>query len=314
MENATVEHLNKLITLLNKIILGKEEVVELVVTTLLAGGHLLLEDQPGVGKTTLGAALAHVVSGTFSRVQFTADLLPADVVGSRIYRRRDETFEFVPGPIFANFVLADELNRAPPKTQSALLQAMNEGCVTVDRETIFLPAPFMVIATQNPRGSQGTYPLPESQRDRFLMRLSIGYPDAAVEMKILRERRLSDPLKDVEPILDAGMLLAAREEVREIAVPEPIIAYVTRLAEAIRRHEDVNIAVSPRATLGLMRASQALAYVRGRGMVDFDIVKHLVPPVFAHRLGLRTLDPWLSGEGASPQWIRRELLERVPVE
>ncbi|MBF0500652.1 MAG: MoxR family ATPase [Candidatus Riflebacteria bacterium] len=314
MEHTNVERLQKMLALLNRVILGKEEVVELVLVTLLSGGHLLLEDQPGVGKTTLGTALAHVVRGSFSRVQFTADLLPADIVGSRIYRRRDEAFEFVQGPIFANFILADELNRAPPKTQSALLQAMNEGCVTVDRETISLPAPFMVIATQNPRGSQGTYPLPESQRDRFLMRLSIGYPDAITEMKILRERRISDPLKDIEPILDAGMLLAIREDIHKVILPEPVIAYMVRLSETVRRHEDVNIAVSPRGTLALMRSSQALACLRGRDLVDFDMVKHLAPFVLGHRLGLRTLDPWLTGEGASPQWIRRELLERVSIE
>jgi len=309
--------LPKILTLqetLNRVILGKSDVIERVVTTLLAGGHLLLEDQPGVGKTTLAAAIARAISGQFSRIQFTADLLPSDVIGVRVFRRQQEAFEFVQGPIFSHLVLADELNRAPPKTQSALLQAMSEHAVTIERETFPLPDPFMVIATQNPRGAQGTYPLPESQRDRFLIRLSIGYPAPDVERRILAERRLKDqPLDDIRPVLTPEDLRLAREEVKAVTLGEPVLEYMARLAQATRNHPEVTVAASPRAVLALMRACQALAWLKRRAFVDLDTVKYLLPNVWGHRLALRSLNPLIVGEGASPDWVTRELLERVAI-
>ncbi|NLI76607.1 MAG: MoxR family ATPase [Candidatus Riflebacteria bacterium] len=299
---------------LNGTLLGKPVVVERVLTCLLAGGHLLLEDMPGVGKTTLAFALSKAVKGSFVRIQFTSDLLPSDILGTRLYRRGVEAFEFLPGPIFANFVLADELNRAPPKTQSALLQAMNEGCVSVERETHPLPGPFMVIATQNPRGYHGTYPLPESQRDRFLMRVSIGYPDPGTEIRILTGSREQPLLEKIEPVLSPEQVLQVQALVRGITVPEPCLGYLSRLAEATRGHADVVIPVSPRGTISLMRAAQALAFLRGQDWVDLDLVKELAPAVLAHRLALRLFHQDSILEGAPGTWVERELLQRVPVE
>ncbi len=304
----------QLVAALDRVLLGKHQVVELTVTTLLAGGHLLLEDLPGVGKTTLAAGLAQAMGAAFQRVQFTADLLPADVLGARIYRRQTEQFEYLPGPIFANVVLADELNRAPPRTQSSLLQAMNEGVVTVDRETHALPSPFMVVATQNPRGHHGTYPLPESQRDRFLMRLTVGYPDPATEVAILDGHRIDTPISSIKALLAPEQILAAQAAVRQVAVPAAVMAYIVRLADASRHHDDVTIPLSPRATISLMRAGQALAFLRNVEQVDIDLVKTLAPAVMAHRLGLRVLGEDGLGEGASAAWVERELLARVAVE
>ena len=312
-EKGIREKLRQLLKTINATLFGKPEVVEKVVTCLFAGGHLLIEDMPGFGKTTLAFALARAVNGTFSRIQFTSDLLPSDILGTRIYRRGSETFEFIPGPIFAHFVLADELNRAPPKTQSALLQAMNEECVTVERQTYPLEAPFMVIATQNPRGYHGTYPLPESQRDRFLMRVSIGYPDRATEIRILGETRDEPLLSGVVPIFSPDQVTEVQRQVRAIKVPEPCLSYMARLAEATRRHDEVIIPISPRGTIALMRAAQALAYIRGMEWVDIDILKELAPSILAHRLALRLLHNDSILEGAPAAWIERELLQKVPI-
>jgi len=309
-----LDKLKQLQAILNGVLLGKPEVVEMTLVCLLSGGHLLLEDMPGVGKTTLAAALAKAINGTCSRIQFTADLLPSDIIGTRIYRRSDERFEFVPGPVFANFVLADELNRSPPKTQSALLQAMNERIVTVDRETLSLPAPFMVIGTQNPRGYHGTYPLPESQRDRFLMRLSIGYPDYDTEIKILGEHRETDPVSRIEPVTSAGEIFEMQKQIRLIDIPDAGLAYLSRLADASRRNEELAIPISPRGSLALMRAGQALAFIRAKKWVDIDAIKFLAPSVLAHRMSFRSMNSMGGGEGASVAWVQRELLQRVDVE
>jgi MoxR-like ATPase len=314
MAEAILEKFRQLQTHLQQVLQGKSEVIEKTVATFLAGGHLLLEDYPGVGKTTLASAVAKSLRGSFSRIQFTADLLPGDVLGVRIYRRQDETFEFVSGPVFANIVLADELNRAPPKTQSALLQAMNEISITIDKETRSLPQPFFVIATQNPRGHHGTYPLPESQRDRFMMRLSIGYPDPAVETQILVSHRRDEPLRHMPEIMNPEDILTAQQAVREIEVPPPCLDYMVRLGEGIRRHEEVSIPVSPRGLIALMHASQALAYLRGRTFVDIDTIKFLAPNVLAHRINLRSLTRTHLGEGASTEWIITEFLQKLPVE
>lgn len=306
--------LRNLITTLGQVLLGKETRLELVTTCLLASGHLLLEDLPGVGKTSLASALAKAVQGSFSRIQFTSDLLPSDILGTRIYRRSDEKFDFVRGPIFANMVLADELNRAPPKTQSALLQAMNEGCITIDWQTLPLPCPFLVIATQNPRGYHGTYPLPESQRDRFLMRLEIGYPDPETEIRILSAHREKAPIESVTPVMDLPTVQDLQRKARLVDVPEATRGYLARLAEKTRSHPDVTIPVSPRGSISLMRAGQALCFIRGKEWVDIDTVKELAPHVLSHRIGLKSFSHGSLAEGASNEWIVQEILQRTGVE
>jgi len=298
---------------LNRIIVGKSRQVEKTLVCLLAEGHLLLEDMPGVGKTTLASALSMAIGGEFNRIQFTADLLPSDIIGARIYRRQTEDFEFIRGPIFANVVLADELNRAPPKTQSALLQAMNEFSVSVEKQHISLSRPFMVIATQNPRGFHGTYPLPESQRDRFMMRISLGYPEPDAEFDILKlhcgnysELRVSGHLKLNEVVV-------AQTHAREIPVSDSVLRYISRLVSAIREHEQVELPVSPRGSISLMKAAQALAFLRGLDYVTIDMVKELAPEVLSHRIGLRGGSS-LGREGSSDAWLKSEILQRVPVE
>lgn len=298
---------------LKKVIVGKDVQIEKTLVCLLGDGHLLLEDMPGVGKTTLASALAMAIGGVFNRIQFTADLLPSDVIGSRIYRRQTEDFEFIRGPIFANVVLADELNRAPPKTQSALLQAMNEFSVSVEKQQIDLVRPFMVIATQNPRGFQGTYPLPESQRDRFMMRVSLGYPSEEAELAILKLHCGNFSDIRVSNFLKLSEVVAAQNHAREMTVAEPVLKYISRLMSLIRTHEDVELPVSPRGSICLMRASQALAFLRGKSFVTIDMIKEIVPEVLAHRIGLRGLSAF-GREGATHEWLQREILQRVDVD
>lgn len=298
---------------LRQIIVGKESQIEKTLVCLLAEGHLLLEDMPGVGKTTLASALAQAIGGIFSRIQFTADLLPSDVIGAKIYRRQTEEFEFIRGAIFANVVLADELNRAPPKTQSALLQAMNEFAVSVEKQHIELSRPFMVIATQNPRGFHGTYPLPESQRDRFMMRISLGYPSEEAEIEILRKHICSIDEHAVIGVLSLHEVLAAQNHVKAIQVAEPVLRYISRLMVAIRAHEEVELPVSPRGSIALMRAAQALSFFRGKDWVSIDIVKEVAPEVLSHRIGLRGVS-LLAGEGAKNDWLIGEILQRVDIE
>lgn len=298
---------------LKEVIVGKESQIEKTLVCLLAEGHLLLEDMPGVGKTTLASALAQAIGGVFSRIQFTADLLPSDVIGAKIYRRQTEEFEFIRGSIFANVVLADELNRAPPKTQSALLQAMNEFAVSVEKQHIELNRPFMVIATQNPRGFHGTYPLPESQRDRFMMRISLGYPGVEAEIEILRKHISAVKDYAVVGVLSLQEVLAAQNHVKTIQVAEPVLRYISRLMVAIRAHEEVELPVSPRGSIALMRAAQALSFFRGKDWVSIDIVKEVAPEVLAHRIGLRGVS-LLAGEGAKNDWLIGEILQRVDVE
>jgi MoxR-like ATPase len=261
---------------------GKPEVIRMSLVCLLARGHLLIEDVPGVGKTTLAQALASTVQCGFQRLQFTADMLPSDVVGVTVYNAASREFEFKRGPVFTNFLLADEINRSTPKTQSALLEAMNEMQVTIDGRSYPLDPPFMVIATQNPVEHHGTYPLPESQLDRFLLRLRIGYPDAQSERKILRH---NDPhsASDAEPVLTAAEVLQLQEEVQQVTVDESLVDYMLAVVEKTRTHESFALGVSPRGAQGLYRATQALALVEGRDYAIPDDVKRLVSPVFAHR-------------------------------
>lgn len=266
---------------------GKAEVLRLSLVCLLAKGHLLIEDVPGVGKTTLAHALARSVDCQFHRLQFTSDMLPSDVLGVTIYNARTQAFEFKPGPIFTNFLLADEINRTTPKTQSALLEAMNERQVTIDSHCYPLPQPFMVMATQNPVEHHGTYPLPESQLDRFFMRLRIGYPDPASEREILRNTE--NPLSmQIAPVLSVDEVLQLQAWSNHIAVDESIVEYMLAIVEKTRTHDSLALGVSPRGAQALFRATQALAMVEGRDYAIPDDVKRLVVPVFAHRVVINT--------------------------
>jgi MoxR-like ATPase len=280
----SAERVELLQSTIERVIRGKPEVVRLALVTLLAGGHLLIEDVPGVGKTTLAHALARALDCAFQRIQFTSDLLPSDVIGLSIYNQHDSLFEWKPGPIFANIVLADEINRTTPKTQSALLEAMAERHVTVEGVTHPLPQPFMVLATQNPIEHHGTYPLPESQLDRFMLRLRIGYPGVVDEKLILRDREHTEPLDDMQPVMSAQDVLELQEAVSEVSVDDAIVDYLMRIVAATRSSEMLDLGVSPRGTLSLFRAAQALALTEERTYCLPDDVKRLVVPVFAHRL------------------------------
>jgi MoxR-like ATPase len=281
---SSAERIELLQAAIGRVIRGKPEVVRLALVTLLAGGHLLIEDVPGVGKTTLAHALARALDCVFQRIQFTSDLLPSDVIGLSIYNQHDSVFEWKPGPIFANIVLADEINRTTPKTQSALLEAMAERHVTVEGVTHLLPQPFMVLATQNPIEHHGTYPLPESQLDRFMLRLRIGYPGVDDEKLILRDRERAEPLDDMQPVMTAADILDLQEAVSEVSVDEAIVDYLMRIVAATRSSEMLDLGVSPRGTLSLFRAAQALALTEERSYCLPDDVKRLVVPVFAHRV------------------------------
>jgi len=267
-----------------RVVLGKVEVVRMAIVALLAGEHLLLEDVPGVGKTLVGKALAKSVEGDFCRIQFTPDLLPSDIVGSSIYNARTNEFLFNHGPIFANIVLADEINRTPPRTQSALLEAMSDGQVSVDGHTHTLPRPFMVIATQNPFEFEGTYPLPESQMDRFLMRISMGYPEREDERLVLTSHRGGEPVDELRPVLTGAQIVALQDAVRQVAVDDTIHDYLLDIVDATRNCDELHVGVSTRGALSLYRAAQALAVVEGRQFVVPDDVKRLAVPVLAHRV------------------------------
>ena len=265
------------------VIRGKDEVIQLVLVGLLARGHLLIEDVPGVGKTTLAHALARSFDCAFQRIQFTSDMLPSDVIGVSVFSQQTQRFEFRPGPIFANIVLADEINRTTPKTQSALLEAMNENQVTVDNRTSPLPQPFMVMATQNPIEHHGTYPLPESQLDRFLMRVKIGYPSAESEKEILQDFADSDPLANVRPVMTGPEVVEIQNRVRRVKVDPELVNYTLAIVEKTRQHEYLSLGVSPRGSMSLYRAAQALAFVEGRNYCIPDDFKRLTIPVFCHR-------------------------------
>jgi MoxR-like ATPase len=308
---ALAGQLAELEAVLGGAIRGKTEAVRLSLVCLLARGHLLIEDVPGVGKTTLAQALARAAACRFHRLQFTSDMLPSDVLGVTIYNAHSGVFEFKPGPIFSNFLLADEINRTTPKTQSALLEAMNENQVTIDGKSHSLPRPFMVIATQNPVEHHGTYPLPESQLDRFLMRLRIGYPDMASERQILRngEREHVYPTGT----LTADDILRLQDAVRLVAVDEAIVDYMLAIVERTRTHESLALGVSPRGSQALFRAAQALALVEGRDYVIPDDVKRLATPLFAHRVVINTRTTLVQRKADAADRIIEEILSQVEV-
>jgi MoxR-like ATPase len=280
----TAGKLEQLQSTIESVIHGKPEAIELALVTLLAGGHLLIEDVPGVGKTTLAQAIARSFDCSFQRIQFTSDMLPSDILGLEVFNQKQTAFEFKRGPIFANVILADEINRTTPKTQSALLEAMAEGHVTVEQVTYQLPRPFIVLATQNPIEHHGTYPLPESQLDRFLMRLRMGYPEPEYEKTILRQQSLASQLDTITPVMHSDDVLALQHEVREVAVDDSLVDYLLRIVRATRQADMLDLGVSPRGSLALYHAAQALAYVEGRDYAIPDDIKRLVVPVFAHRI------------------------------
>lgn len=290
----------------DRVLLGKKLQVRLALTCLLARGHLLLEDLPGMGKTTLSHALARVLGLGFQRIQFTADLLPGDILGTSVFDRESAQFVFHPGPIFCELILADEINRATPKSQSALLEAMEEGQVTIEGETRPLPSPFFVIATQNPVTQGGTFALPESQLDRFLMRLSLGYPARAAEKALLLAGSGRQRLPELEPILDHAMLAAIQAEIPRVRVSDALVDYVLRLVEATRSQPQFAWGLSPRGSLALLAAARAWAYLAGRDYVIPEDVQAVLPAVAGHRLRERA-DPAGQGGGTLVQWLLREV-------
>ena len=295
---------------IGRVIVGKENVVELLLVALFSEGHVLLEDVPGIGKTTLAHSLARSIDCSFQRLQFTPDLLPSDVTGVNVFSQKTSDFEFRPGPIMAQVVLADEINRAGPRTQSALLEAMEERQVTVDGATHMLPRPFLVLATQNPVELEGTFPLPEAQIDRFLLRLEIGYPSADEERAILRRFREAQPLDDLQPVIAPAEILALARACRAVHVSPAIESYIVALSRASRGHAGVQLGASPRGSLALYRASQALAAVRGRDYVLPDDVQALIGPALAHRL-IAASQVRLRGKGVSD--LLDEIVRAVPV-
>ena len=295
---------------LSQVIRGKDTAIEYVLVALFSSGNILLEDVPGVGKTTLAKALAKSVKGEFNRIQFTPDLLPADILGGSIYNPQTGEFFFRPGPMFANIVLADEINRASPRTQSALLEGMTEGQISIEGERHLLRPPFCVIATQNPIEFHGTYPLPEAQLDRFLIRLVLGYPEESVELELLNTKRNSDPLEHIEVVTDCEKIVQVQEMVKQIGVEKSVAEYILSIIRRTREHTELRLGASPRAALMHYRASQALAFLRNRDFVLPDDARELAIPVLSHRI---TVDTKARYSGTDAERIILEIIESIPV-
>lgn len=301
---------SKIIDNVEKVIIGKREQIELLLVAMLCQGHVLLEDVPGTGKTMLARSLAISLGIDFKRLQCTPDLLPNDITGVSIFLQHEGRFEFRPGPLFVNILLADEINRATPRTQSALLEAMQERQVTLEGQTRLLPRPFLVLATQNPIEFEGTFPLPEAQLDRFLMRLSIGYPTQADEREIIKSQRHAHPIESLEPVVDGRDLLTLNEQVTQVHMETSLEDYILQIIQATRAHPDLALGASPRGSLALYKTSQALAAVQGRNYVIPDDVKKLVPLTLAHRMILK---PESQLRGRTTLWVLDDILERTEV-
>lgn len=294
-----------------KVIVGKRSAIEMLMVAMLCEGHVLLEDVPGVGKTMLARSLAISLGGHFNRIQCTPDLLPNDVTGVSVFNQQTGNFEFRPGPVFVNVLLVDEINRATPRTQSALLEAMQEQQTTVDGKTYNLPRPFLVLATQNPIEYEGTFPLPEAQLDRFLMRLSLGYPSLADERLILTRLQREHPVTQLHPVIEAMQLVEIQRQIWEIYIEETLQDYIVKLVNATRSHPDLSLGASPRASLSLFKASQSLAALRGRDHVIPDDIQNLVPLILTHRL---IISPEAELRGRTPQGIVQDILDKTPLE
>jgi MoxR-like ATPase len=310
---SVVPSVDRLIDSIEDVIVGKRETVELIVAALLAGGHVLLQDVPGVGKTMLGRTLARSIGGTFRRIQATPDLLPADITGGMVYDGAKGEFRFVAGPLFAHIVLADEVNRATPRTQAAFLEAMDEGHVTIEGVPHPLPQPFFLIATLNPVEHHGAFPLPEGQLDRFLVAASLGYPTPAQEVEVVVRQQQAHPIDDVRPVVEPAQILRWQGEAREVFVDRSLVAYAVELVGATRAHPEVLLGASPRATLGLVRLAQAWAYLHDRRFVLPDDIKRLAPAVLGHRLTVRGVAGTV-GSGAAAAIVQHVLRSvAVPV-
>ena len=298
---------------IERVIRGKTETVKFALIALLARGHLLIEDVPGIGKTTLANALARALELSFQRIQFTSDLLPSDVIGLSVFNQKSDDFEWKSGPIFSNIVLADEINRSTPKTQSALLEAMAEEQVTVEGVSRRLPLPFIVVATQNPSEHHGTYPLPESQLDRFMLRLHMGYPNIADERRIFRDRENVNPLDDVDPVMTRADVLELQQLVSKVHFAEPLLDYLLQIVDATRTSDTLELGISPRGTLALFRSAQALAIIEGRDYCIADDIKRLVVPCFGHRIIVNSRISTLRQRTREAERVLQEILQKVAV-
>lgn len=295
---------------IEKVMIGKRNVAELSLVALLAEGHVLLEDVPGVGKTMMVRALAKSVGANFKRIQFTPDLLPSDVTGVSIYNPKEMEFQFIPGPLMANIILADEINRTSPKTQSALLEAMEEASITIDGVTHRLEKPFFVMATQNPTDYEGTYPLPEAQLDRFLLKMRMGYPDQDEEIEVLNRVQQKSPIEDITPVIGLQELRSLQSQIKDVYVNESMKRYIVEIANLTRNHEKVYMGVSPRGSIAIMKAAQAYAFMYGREYVLPDDIQFLVPAVFTHRIILKSEARFT---GVSTEDLLKEMMETIPV-